>query len=108
VTMATCCQRTVAAVATTHSLEEDDMRAWTRISLSVVWMLLVLPPRATAQTADELAKQTQNPVASLISVPLQGNWDFGLGNRDATGTTLNIQPVMPFGISSGSAHRSSH
>jgi hypothetical protein len=49
-----------------------------------------------AQTADELAKQTQNPVASLISLPFQGNWDFGLGDRDATGTLLNIQPVAPF------------
>ena len=63
-------------------------------------MLLALPFAASAQDAHELAKQTQNPVASLISVPLQGNWDFGLGDRDATGTTLNVQPVMPFGISS--------
>ena len=31
-------------------------------------------------------------------MPLQGNWDFGLGDRDATATLLNIQPVMPFGI----------
>jgi len=62
-------------------------------------MLLVLASDAAAQTADELAKQTQNPVAGLISVPLQGNWDFGLGDREATGTLLNIQPVMPFGIS---------
>jgi hypothetical protein len=71
----------------------------TMVSLSALAMLLVVPPPAAAQTADELAKQTQNPVASLISVPLQGNWDFGLGDRDATGTLLNIQPVMPFGIS---------
>jgi hypothetical protein len=32
-------------------------------------------------------------------VPLQGNWDFGLGDREAVATLLNIQPVMPFGIS---------
>ena len=61
--------------------------------------MLVVPSLAAAQTADELAKQTQNPIASLISLPLQGNWDFGLGDRAAVGTTLNIQPVMPFGIS---------
>jgi hypothetical protein len=48
--------------------------------------------------ATALAKQTQNPVASLISVPLQANWDFGLGDRDAVGTLLDFQPVMPFGI----------
>lgn len=67
--------------------------------LSALAILLGLPPSAAAQDADALAKQTQNPVSSLISVPLQGNWDFGLGDRDATGTLLNIQPVMPFGIS---------
>ena len=74
------------------------MRTWTRrFLLSAVWVLLVMPP-AAAQTADELAKQTQNPVASLISVPFQGNWDFGLGDRDAAGSLLNIQPVMPFAL----------
>ena len=71
------------------------------ISLCFTAILLTLPTSAVAQSADELAKQTQNPVASLISVPLQGNWDFGLGDRDAVGTLLNIQPVVPFGISSG-------
>ena len=76
------------------------MRDWkTIVSLSVISTLLFLPVAAGAQDADELAKQTQNPVASLISVPLQGNWDFGLGDRDAVGTLLNIQPVMPFGVS---------
>jgi hypothetical protein len=71
----------------------------TRRLLGVLATLLVLPAFAAAQDADELAKQTQNPVSSLISVPLQGNWDFGLGDRDAVGSLLNIQPVMPFGIS---------
>lgn len=62
--------------------------------------LIVFSGLASAQSADDLAKQTQNPVASLITVPLQGNWDFGLGDREATGALLNIQPVMPFAVSS--------
>ena len=62
-------------------------------------LVLLLPAVGSAQSPDELAKQTQNPVASLISVPLQGNWDVGVGDREAVGTLLNVQPVMPFGIS---------
>jgi len=58
----------------------------------------VLPSSTAAQSADELAKQTQNPIASLISVPLQANRDFGLGNRGAARTLLNFQPVMPFAL----------
>jgi len=53
---------------------------------------------ADASQAAQLAKQTQNPVSSLISVPFQGNWDMGIGDREATGTLLNFQPVVPFGI----------
>jgi hypothetical protein len=49
--------------------------------------------------AAELAKKLQNPVASLISVPIQNNWDFGIGPADAMKYTANIQPVIPFSIS---------
>ena len=48
--------------------------------------------------AAELAKKLQNPVASLISVPLQSNWDFGIGSANAMRYTLNIQPVIPFSL----------
>jgi hypothetical protein len=70
------------------------------IRLSAFLGLLAAASPAAAQNADELAKQTQNPVASLITVPLQGNWDFGLGDREATSTLLNVQPVMPFAVNS--------
>jgi hypothetical protein len=43
----------------------------------------------------ELAKKLANPVASLISVPLQNNLDVGIGDDLGSKNTLNIQPVIP-------------
>jgi hypothetical protein len=43
----------------------------------------------------ELQKAVQNPVASLISVPIQNNSNFGIGPNDRTQNVLNIQPVIP-------------
>ncbi|NOT12540.1 MAG: transporter [Methylococcaceae bacterium] len=40
----------------------------------------------------------QNPVANLISVPIQNNWDFGIGSVDAMQYKVNVQPVIPFSI----------
>ncbi|MGH9363713.1 MAG: DUF4136 domain-containing protein, partial [Thermoanaerobaculia bacterium] len=48
-----------------------------------------------AAKAAELAKKALNPVASLISVPVQNNWDFGIGSTDAMRYTANVQPVIP-------------
>lgn len=46
----------------------------------------------------DLAKKLQNPVADLVSVPLQFNYDEGFGPDDASRLTLNIQPVIPFSL----------
>ena len=45
-----------------------------------------------------LAKKLQNPVANLISVPMQSNWDFGIGPAHAMRYLLNVQPVIPFSL----------
>jgi len=46
--------------------------------------------------AAELAKKLANPVSSLISMPLQLNFDDNIGPLDqGSRVTLNIQPVIP-------------
>ncbi len=49
--------------------------------------------------ADALAKQLQNPISSLISVPIQGNFDFGFDPSNGSRMIVNIQPVIPMSIS---------
>lgn len=55
-------------------------------------------PADAAQMA-ELAKKLNNPTASLISVPLQGNIDWGGGpDDDGMQFKLNVQPVIPIDL----------
>lgn len=49
-------------------------------------------------SANDLAQQLANPVASLIQVPVQSNIDFGIGPNDGFRITTNVQPVIPVGI----------
>ena len=51
-------------------------------------------PENDAKT-EELAKDSENPIANLISVPFQNNFNFGIGPNDATQWLLNVQPVIP-------------
>ena len=53
---------------------------------------------AEGQSHSDLAKAAQNPIANLISLPLQNNTNFGIGPDDETQNILNIQPVWPFSI----------
>ena len=59
-------------------------------------------PAGSGGTLD-LQKKAQNPVADLISVPIQTNFNFGYGAKDApesssTQIVTNVQPVVPITV----------
>jgi hypothetical protein len=76
--------------------------AWSLAFSALCFLLLAGPAAAQDKDKDpnELAKQLSNPVAALISVPFQLNYDDGYGpTSNGSRWTLNIQPVVPISIS---------
>jgi hypothetical protein len=74
-----------------------------RTFLAAIAALAFIPHTSQAQqpTADTgtLQKEAQNPVAGLISVPIQNNTNFGIGPFGRNQNVLNIQPVVPVNVS---------
>ncbi|MEM6582852.1 MAG: transporter [Pseudomonadota bacterium] len=63
-------------------------------------LLVLLSASVIAEDGEDIAQQLANPVASLISVPLQLNYDEGYGaDEDGSLLRLNVQPVIPFDLS---------
>lgn len=80
------------------------------IMMVMVLVLFILPVTGRAYQGDgvvesgeardeELRKAAQNPMADLISLPIQNNTNFGYGPLDKTQNVTNIQPVVPFHLS---------
>ena len=80
------------------SIKPPELRA---LFSSLLLILALSMPAAAHQesSTEELAKKTQNPVADLISVPLQNNFNFGAGsNHNKMIYILNVQPVIPIHV----------
>jgi len=55
-------------------------------------------PATDAAALEKARKAAQNPIASMISVPFQENWNFGIGPADRVQNVFLIQPVIPVGL----------
>ena len=89
-----------------------DFRKLVICFIACFLLISLMPPIALAQnTADgdgviepgenkrgELARASQNPMANMISVPIQSNTNFKWGPLEKTQNVTNIQPVIPFNL----------
>ena len=74
-------------------------RGWFPVGILLLAASLV----AQAESGDaDLAQKLANPLANLISLPIQMNIDQDLGpGNDGTKVATNVQPVIPFDFSDG-------
>jgi hypothetical protein len=61
-------------------------------------LFLALATFATADDQEDLAKESQNPIGNIISLPFENNFDFGVGSEDALVYVLNLKPVYPVNL----------
>lgn len=71
-----------------------------RITSASIISLVGMLASALAEESNsgDLAKAAQNPIANMISVPLQNNLNFGVGPYSRVQDILNIQPVIPISL----------
>ena len=69
-----------------------------RIIAIVSSLVLILSTVAAAEDQANLAKESQNPIGNIISLPFENNFDFGVGSEDALVYALNLKPVYPVNL----------
>ena len=74
------------------------LRAAVLVAFFATVLLAPLSSSAQSGDAESLAKAAQNPIADMVSLPLQNNTNFDFGPLKKTQNILNIQPVYPVNL----------
>lgn len=72
------------------------MKTNNQIVIVIIMIMGYIINVSAQMTEDELAKIAQNPLANIISLPIQNNTNYNIGPFKRTQNITNIQPVIPF------------
>jgi hypothetical protein len=93
----------VASAGSFRRLPQMRTALWIlAIAMSVLWGGVV-PARAqesSEQNTEKIAKQSQNPIANLISVPMENDFYPHTGTDKEDSYVLEMKPVVPIKLSS--------
>jgi hypothetical protein len=85
-----------AAVGIRRFMEVAFFSVGLSIAFAAIPASAQTPPAEPVHDVDALARETQNPISSLISLPLQFNFNSGGDLEDRSLFDLKFQPVIPF------------
>src|SRR5262245_44378364 len=88
--------RALVAGGTRMILQVGKPSVYAVLTVILAGSLRTASAQQSQTDTSELAKQTQNPVANLITIPFQFNFNGAGDLGQETFFNLNVQPVMPF------------
>ena len=92
------CQQQRRTVWPADSVTRSHMLSLVCATLTALIVLSGAPP-ALGQESSEMAKQAQNPIARMISVPLENDFNPQTGVDKENSYVLQFKPVVPFRLS---------